>query len=107
MTRRVRAKPISRRNEAELDAMSVEFDREFIADTFGPLTPQAKRRWRHARRKRGRPRVGAGAQPITVTIEKTLLKRVDRIAKRRHTTRAELIARGLHAVLKEESTVGA
>lgn len=98
-----KAKPTGKQTGAELDKMSAEFDREFVADTFGPPTPEAKKRLRNAKRKPGRPRVGAGSKPISVTVEKTLLSRVDRIAKRRNTTRAKLIARGLKAVLKEEA----
>ena len=97
------AAPVGKRAGAELDKMSAEFDREFVADTFGPPTVEAKKRLRNAKRKRGRPRVGAGSKPISVTVEKTLLRRIDRIAKRRNTTRAKLIARGLEAVLEEEA----
>ncbi len=97
-----KAKPVGKRTKAELDSMSAEFDREFVADTLGPPTSEAKKRLRQAKRKRGRPRVGAGSKPISVTVEKTLLREIDRIAKRRKTTRAKLIAWGLKAVLKEE-----
>lgn len=90
--------------EAELEKMAAEFDREFVADTFGPATPEAKARLRRAKRKRGRPRIGAGSKAISVTIERALLREIDRIAKRRHTTRAKLIARGLKAVLKTEGS---
>ena len=96
-------KPVGKRTAAELDKMSAEFDREFVADTFGPPTSKAKKRLQQAKRKPGRPRIGAGSQPISVTVEKTLLSRIDRIAKRRKTTRAKLIARGLRAVLEEEA----
>ncbi len=97
------ATPVGKRTVAELDKMSAEFDREFVADTCGPPTPEAKKRLRNAKRERGRPRVGAGSKPISVTVERTLLSRVDRLAKRRNTTRSKLIARGLKAVLKEEA----
>jgi hypothetical protein len=92
----------SKTNDRDLDRTTAEFDREFVADTFGPLTPQAKARWQKAKRKRGRPRVGAGAKPVTVTIEKTLLRQVDVIARRCHTSRAALIARGLRRMVQEE-----
>ncbi len=95
--------PVGKRTAAELGKMSAEFDREFVADTFGPPTSKAKKRLRQAKRKRGRPRIGAGSKPISVTVEKTLLSRIDRIAKRRKTTRAKLISRGLRAVLREEA----
>ena len=87
---------------AELEKMSAEFDGEFVTDTFDIPDPKAKERLRRAKRLRGRPRVGAGSKPICVTVEKTLLTKIDRIAKRRGTTRAKLIARGLQAVLIEE-----
>jgi hypothetical protein len=99
-----KAKPLGKLTKAELDKMSAEFDREFVADTFGPPTPEAKERLGRAKRKRGRPRVGAGAKAISVTVERTLLKRIDRIVRLRKTTRAKLISRGLKAVLREEET---
>lgn len=58
-----------------------------------------------AKRKRGRPKVGEGVQIISVSIEKRLLKRTDRLAKKLHTKRTMLIARGLEAILNEEVTV--
>jgi hypothetical protein len=94
--------PVKELTETELEKMAVEFDRAFVADTFGPPTPEAKTRLRRAKRKRGRPRIGAGSKAISVTIERTLLREIDRLAKRRHTTRAKLIARGLKAVLQAE-----
>ena len=90
-----------------LDKMAAEFDREFIADTFAPPSTDAKRRFRRARQKPGRPKVGAGSKAISVTVEKTLLRKIDRIVKRRKTTRAEIIARGLKAVLREEEAATA
>ena len=102
MNRTSKPRPLSRRTREELDAMSAEFDCEFVVDTFGPPPPSVEARLRRAKRKRGRPRVGAGTKAISVTIEKTLLQRIDRLAKLRKTSRAKLVARGLHAVLKEE-----
>ena len=87
---------------AKLQKMSAQFDGEFVADTFEVPGLKAKERLRRAKRTRGRPRVGAGSKPICVTVERTLLTKIDRIAKRRGTTRAKLIARGLEAVLMEE-----
>jgi len=95
-------KPVDELTEAELDEMSAEFDREFVADTFRPLTAEEAEEWKRVKRKRGRPRVGAGSRAISVTVEISLLERIDRIVKLRKTTRAKLISRGLQAVLKEE-----
>ncbi len=70
-----------------------EFDKEFIADTARPLTPEQRKLWERAKKKpRGRPRVGKGAQVISVSVEKGLLKRVDAKAKATHLSRSQLIA---------------
>jgi hypothetical protein len=97
-------KPIasSSLSTAELERMAAEFDREFVADTFGPPPVEVRTRFSRAKRKRGRPRLGIGTQAISVTIEKTLLRRVDALAKRRNTPRARLIACGLRALLRAE-----
>ncbi|MBU0718558.1 MAG: hypothetical protein KJ749_09950 [Planctomycetes bacterium] len=100
--KKTEAKPVKKLTNAELQRMSAEFDREFVADTFGPPTPDAKARLRRAKRKPGRPRIGEGSKAISVTVEKTLLCKVDRIAKRDGTTRAKLIAWGLKAILKKD-----
>lgn len=82
--------------------MAAEFDREFIPDTFRPVSPEGRARFERANKRRGRPRVGAGAQAISVTVEKNLLKAIDRIAKKRRTTRAHLIARGLEEIIQKD-----
>ncbi len=79
---------------------TAEFDREFVADTFGPPTPARRAQDRRARRKRGRPRVGRGAKTISVTIEKDLLAKTDRLARRLGTSRAALVARGLRSLIE-------
>lgn len=103
MRRQAREKRIDEMTRSELDQMAAEFDREFVADTFGPPPPEIVAKLRRMK-KRGRPRVGAGSQAISVTVEKTLLKQIDRVARRRRTTRAQLIGRGLRAVLAAEES---
>ena len=76
-----------------------EFDREFVADSFEAPAGPARTRWRRAKRKRGRPRLGSGAKVISVSVERRLLKQCDALAKRLGVSRATLIARGLQAVL--------
>ena len=53
------------------------------------------------KRGRGRPKIGQGAARILTTIEKGLLKRVDRHRKSRGLTRAEMIAKGLELVMQQ------
>ena len=101
MRKQTRERRMDEMSRSELDEIAAEFDREFVADTFGPPPPEILARLLRMK-KRGRPRVGAGSQAISVTVEKTLLRRIDQVARRRRTTRAQLIGRGLRAVLAAE-----
>ena len=75
-----------------------EFDKEYIADTFKPLTPAQRAQWERAKR-RGRPKVGAGAKVISLSVEMGLLKEADAAAKANGLSRAEVFARGLRSIL--------
>ena len=86
-------------SDAEKTREAAEFDREFAADTFRPLTPTQRKRWNRIKRKMGRPRIGRGAKVISLTIEKGLLNRTDALARKQKLTRAALIARALETVL--------
>lgn len=92
-------KPYWEMNAEELARATAEFDQEFIADTFGPPPPEARRRWKAMKRKLGRPKKGAGAKVISVSVERGLLARSDRLAKKLGISRAALIERGLRGVL--------
>jgi N-acyl-D-aspartate/D-glutamate deacylase len=81
---------------------TAELDQEMVAESFGAAPAEAKKRWTRARRKVGRPRLGRGAQVISVSVERTLLDRSDALAKRMGVSRAGLIARGLRAALAVE-----
>ncbi len=99
------SKPYWEMTTAEVREATKEFGREFVGDTFRPLTSAERARFERARR-RGRPRRGLGAKTISVTVEKRLLAQADRLAKKLHVPRAVLIARGLQAVVSEEVPVG-
>ena len=90
------AKPYWEMTTAELRAATRKFDRTLVPGE--PLTPAMRARLRRARR-RGRPVIGQGAQRITTTVERQLLARADAFAKAHGVSRAELIARGLKAIL--------
>ena len=92
-------KPYQQMNTRELAEATAEFDKEFVADTFSPLTPAQRAQWERFRRKRGRPRTGQGVKVISVSVEKELLDRSDRLARRLGVTRAGLISRSLRAAL--------
>lgn len=86
----------------ELAAATAEFDQEFVAETFHPMSDEDRAVWNRMKRKRGRPLIGNGAKVIAVSVERGLLARCDRLAKKKRVSRASLIARGLRAVLEME-----
>lgn len=92
-------KPATRMTEAELAKATADLDEEGVIDAFGPPPPRAKAQWARAKRKPGRPRKGRGVKVISVSVEKDLLVRSDRLARKLGITRAELISRGLQATL--------
>jgi hypothetical protein len=76
-----------------------EFDKEFIGDSFRPLTAAQRALWEKAKRRPGRPKVGAGVQVISLSVERELLKKADAQAKARRISRAQLFAEALKAAL--------
>ncbi len=82
---------------------TTEFDGEFVADSFKAPTPMARAQWQRTKRKRGRPRQGSGVKVISVSVEKSLLRQCDALAKKMGVSRASLISRGLMEVLSAES----
>jgi hypothetical protein len=78
----------------------------FVPRPSGKMSPKlvaAEKRVRAAIRKehrgRGRPVVGKGAERVTTSIERGLLKEVDAYAEAKGISRAEMIARGLRMVM--------
>jgi hypothetical protein len=92
-------------NARQLAKATAEFDRELVIDRSRELTDEEKARWQRARQKPGRPKVGKGAQVISVSIEKGLLTRADRLARKLQLPRTQLIALGLEALLENPSLV--
>ena len=91
-------KKYSKMTADELARATSEFNREFAFNKGRSLT--ARERRLHARaRKRGRPRVGLGAEKIRVSVERGLLAKSDSFAQKHGMTRSEMIARGLQAVM--------
>jgi hypothetical protein len=87
--------------EEEKRRQLAEFDKEFVP-TRAP-TPEERRKMAKAQaRGRGRPKVGEGAEKISLSVERGLLKRADALAKRRKITRAELVSSALQAELARD-----
>lgn len=67
-------------------------------DDATPLTPVQRRLHQQARR-RGRPRKGKGAEIVSLSIEKELLRRAEDLAKAQGISRSDVFSRGLRALL--------
>ena len=87
-------------SDAERAKVAGYFERGVPPADLRPLTADQRRQWDRIKR-RGRPKTGLGAKPVSVTIEADLLRRADEYAARHGLTRAALIARGLEAVLRQ------
>jgi hypothetical protein len=90
--------------DAERDADVARYDRPMPIGADGlpgePLTPAMREQWENSKiRRRGRQKVGRGAQRILVTVERGLLEEADAYAKANGLKRAELIAEGLRVVM--------
>ena len=86
-------------NTAELREATRKYDREELGLPGKPLTAYDRKLHAMARR-RGRPRIGLGAEKIRISVERDLLSQTDAAAKKWGVSRSELIARGLRHVLK-------
>jgi len=82
------SKPYWEMNAQELAEATAEFDREFVADTCTPLTPEMKARWEAAKRKGTGSKRGKGWTVISVRIEMDVLARSDALAKKMGISRA-------------------
>ena len=83
----------------ELAEATAAYGQEMVIDEFEPLTKAALSRWERARRTPGRPRRGKGVKVISVSVERDLLRRSDKLARSLGVSRARLIERGLKVVL--------
>ena len=75
------------------DAEVAPFDKENLLP--GKPLSAAERKTFERIIKRGRPRIGLGAEKIRVSLERELLAKSDQLARRLHISRSELIASGL------------
>jgi len=81
-------------------AQLAALDKDFVATR--PLNAAERRQWERAKSKRpgrGRPKVGQGAEKISLSVERGLLRQADALAKHRRISRAELVAAALEAEL--------
>lgn len=76
-------------------------NREIPLRETRPLNASERRLWAKSRKKMGRPIKGKGCKVVSLSVERELLAKADRLAKRKGVTRAAMVAAGLDAVLKE------
>lgn len=103
MTRNAKEHVFAGKTVAQLEAMTKGLDREFVADSFRPMTVAERAQWERVKRKRGRPRIGKGAEVVSVSLERRLLAELDRHAKRLEMSRSQLLAAGFLRMLKEKA----
>ena len=94
-----KSKPYWEMNTVELREATRQYDVEMPGLPGRPLSAAGKRELARARR-RGRPRIGLGAEKIRVSLERELLSQTDAAARKWRVSRSELIARCLRKVLK-------
>ncbi len=85
---------------AELARATRQYDEEFIFLKTRPLNAKERKLWQQIKRGRGRPKIGAGAKKISVSLEGDLLKAADAMAKKKGINRSELIASFIAAGLR-------
>lgn len=105
MNRREPKKRYNQMTARQLAEATAQFDEEMVMDRSRELTPAERSRWQRARRKPGRPKVGKGVRVISVSLEKGLLGRADRLARKLQVPRTQLIALGLEALLENPALV--
>jgi hypothetical protein len=91
-------------SDVEKERVWESFNREIPLSETSPLTA-ADRRLHEKARRRGRPRTGEGAEPVTLTIERGLLRRTDAFAARTGLTRSQLVAMALTQLLSSDAVV--
>jgi hypothetical protein len=86
--------------DEEKERIWESFNREIPLSETRPLNAAERKLWAKAKKKMGRPVVGAGSKVISLSVERDLLGRADALAKQNGVTRAAVVAAGLRAVLK-------
>jgi S-adenosylmethionine:diacylglycerol 3-amino-3-carboxypropyl transferase len=92
-------KPYSQMTRAELAEATKQYD-AMVIDKTRPLSAKERKLWNQAKRGRGRPKIGAGAKKVSISLEGELLKAADAMAKRKGVNRSELIAAFIAAGLR-------
>jgi hypothetical protein len=90
-------------SDAEKEAEIADLEKGIDESEWRPLTPSERRGWNKIQKslqQRGRPTIGAGAQVLSVSIERGLLEKADAFAKRHKLKRSQMVAQGLRLVMQ-------
>jgi len=79
----------------DLDNIDFENTRE--------LSTEMGEKWERAKRGRGRPRIGEGAEKVLISMEKRLLLVTDALARRKGLDRSKLVAKAIREMLEREA----
>jgi hypothetical protein len=96
------SKPYWKMTTEELAETTREFDREHIGESFREMTPAEEKAWRTAMDKppsRRRTVRNKPVKTVSVDIQVSLVKQLDRQAKKRGISRADLLEEILEATL--------
>jgi hypothetical protein len=88
---------------AQLARATRAFDEPFAFEKARPMTTAERAEERKLRRRRGRPKVGAGARKVSISLEGSLLRKADALAKKEGVNRSELIAGFVMAGLRRRA----
>lgn len=86
---------------AEKEAVYAEVDRPIPRSQLRPLTAAERARWARFKKRLGRPKIGLGAKPVTVSIERGRLERIDAFLKRHGLARSAFFLRGAELAMAE------
>jgi hypothetical protein len=86
--------------EAQLDALVADLDRPIPFSETRAMTVAERRQWQRAKRRPGRPRRGMGVRVISLSVEQSLLERVDAVARQTGLSRAAIFEVGARAALE-------
>jgi len=94
-------KPYWEMTTAELREATKEYDKEFSGMKTVPVPPEELAKHRRFMKKLRRRKIQASRR-ITITIERSLFRRLDSYAKRTGMTRSAAIAAGVGRLLEAE-----
>lgn len=78
-------------SDSDKEAIFRELERPIGKSETREMTASERRQWEIVRRGRGRPKIGKGTVPVSLTIEKELLRWLDAYARDKGLSRARLV----------------